>query len=161
VHLNNSYLLILVSYLGDIFIASLTHYMGQIIGALWIFRKTELWATGGDCLVHYVFFIVVFFGGGNIFVCLFSVSRIKWVLVTQSCLTLCNPMDYIAPKAPLSIEFSREAYWSGFCFFFFFLQMSRIKWDSETKNLVSEHAKLRPNPKFLSPFLCSVFCFLK
>ena len=30
----------------------------------------------------------------------------------QSCLTLCNPMDYI-PQAPLSVEFSRHTYWSG------------------------------------------------
>ena len=159
-HLNNSYLLILVSYLGDIFIASLTHYMGQIIGALWIFRKTELWATGGDCLVHYVFFIVVFFWGGNIFVCLFSVSRIKWVLVTQSCLTLQSHGLY-SPQGSSVHRVLQGSILEWVLFLFFFLQMSRIKWDSETKNLVSEHAKLRSNPKFLSPFLCSVFCFLK
>ena len=33
-------------------------------------------------------------------------------LVTQSCLTLCNPMDYIACQAPLSTEVSRQEYQS-------------------------------------------------
>ena len=28
-------------------------------------------------------------------------------------LTLCNPMDYIACKTPLSMGFSRQEYWSG------------------------------------------------
>ena len=36
--------------------------------------------------------------------------------VTQSCLTLCDPMDYIAHQAPLSMEFSRQKYWSGLPF---------------------------------------------
>ena len=36
--------------------------------------------------------------------------RIK-VLVTQSCLTLCDPMT-VAHHVPLSMEFSREGYWS-------------------------------------------------
>ena len=35
------------------------------------------------------------------------------VLVAQLCLALCNPMT-IAHKAPLSMEFSRQEYWSGF-----------------------------------------------
>ena len=30
----------------------------------------------------------------------------------QLCLTLCNPMD-CSPQAPLSMEFSRQKYWSG------------------------------------------------
>ena len=33
--------------------------------------------------------------------------------VTQSCLTLCDPMDYIAHQAPLSMGFSRQEYWAG------------------------------------------------
>ena len=33
-------------------------------------------------------------------------------LVAQSCPTLCNPMDYIACKFPLFMEFSRQEYWS-------------------------------------------------
>ena len=37
------------------------------------------------------------------------------VLVTQSCLTLCDPMD-CAYEAPLSMEFSRQEYWSGLPF---------------------------------------------
>ena len=36
--------------------------------------------------------------------------------VTQSCLTLCDPMDYTACKAPLSIGFPRQEYWSGLPF---------------------------------------------
>ena len=32
------------------------------------------------------------------------------VLVAQLCLTLCDPMDH---QAPLSMEFSRQEYWSG------------------------------------------------
>ena len=35
------------------------------------------------------------------------------VLVVQSGLTLCNPMDCIACQAPLPMEFSRQEYWSG------------------------------------------------
>ena len=34
------------------------------------------------------------------------------VLVTQSCLTLCDPMD-LAHHALLSLGFSRQEYWSG------------------------------------------------
>ena len=35
------------------------------------------------------------------------------VLVTQSCLTLCDPMDCIAHPSPLSMGFFRQEYWSG------------------------------------------------
>ena len=38
------------------------------------------------------------------------------VLVARSCPTLCNPMDCVAHQAPLSIEFSRQEYWSGLPF---------------------------------------------
>ena len=34
-------------------------------------------------------------------------------LVAQLCLTLCAPMNYIADQAPLTMEFSRQEYWSG------------------------------------------------
>ena len=34
-------------------------------------------------------------------------------LVAEMCPTLCNPMDYIAHQAPLSMEFSKQEYWSG------------------------------------------------
>ena len=33
-------------------------------------------------------------------------------LVAKSCPTLGNPMGYIACQAPLSMEFSRQEYWS-------------------------------------------------
>ena len=32
------------------------------------------------------------------------------VLVTQSCPALCDPMDYTAHQAPLSMEFSRQEF---------------------------------------------------
>ena len=35
------------------------------------------------------------------------------VLVTQSCLTLYDPMDWVAHQAPLSMEFSRQEFCSG------------------------------------------------
>ena len=38
------------------------------------------------------------------------------VCVTQLCPTLCNSMDYIARQASLSMEFSRQEYWSGLPF---------------------------------------------
>ena len=31
----------------------------------------------------------------------------------QSCLTLCYPINYVAHRAPLSMGFSRQEYWSG------------------------------------------------
>ena len=34
------------------------------------------------------------------------------ISVTQSCLTLCDLLDYIAHQAPLSMGFSRKEYWS-------------------------------------------------
>ena len=37
------------------------------------------------------------------------------VLLAQLCLTLCDPMDCSLP-APLSLEFSRQEYWSGLPF---------------------------------------------
>ena len=36
-------------------------------------------------------------------------------LVTQLCPTLCDPME-VAHQAPLSMEFSRQEYWSGLSF---------------------------------------------
>ena len=38
------------------------------------------------------------------------------VLVTQSCPTLCHPMDCIAHQTPLSVGFPRQEYWSGLLF---------------------------------------------
>ena len=34
----------------------------------------------------------------------------------QSCMTLCYPVDCSHPQAPLSMEFSRQEYWSGLPF---------------------------------------------
>ena len=38
------------------------------------------------------------------------------VLIAQSCLTLCDPMDCTACHALLSMGFSRQGYWSGLPF---------------------------------------------
>ena len=46
---------------------------------------------------------------------LFSTLKMK-VLVAQSCLTLCNPMDCIARQVPLSVGFPRHEHWSGLPF---------------------------------------------
>ena len=35
------------------------------------------------------------------------------VLIVQLCLTLCDPIDYTACQAPLSMAFSRQVHWSG------------------------------------------------
>ena len=45
----------------------------------------------------------------------FSFQPLLCVLVTQSCLTLCNPID-CSHQAPLSMEFPRQEYWSGLPF---------------------------------------------
>ena len=45
-------------------------------------------------------------------ICIFKVC----VLVVQSCLTLCDLMDYVVCQAPLSMGFSRQEYWSGLPF---------------------------------------------
>ena len=37
------------------------------------------------------------------------------MLVVQSCLTLCDPMN-LASHVPLSLEFPRQEYWSGLPF---------------------------------------------
>ena len=46
----------------------------------------------------------------------FAVSQTYWakVSVAQSCATLCNPMD--CNQDPLSMELSRQEYWSGLPF---------------------------------------------
>ena len=41
--------------------------------------------------------------------------NMRVVLVAQSCLTLCDPWT-VAHQAPLSMEFSRQEYWSGLPF---------------------------------------------
>ena len=35
------------------------------------------------------------------------------LVITQSCLTLCDPMNYSPPGSSLSMQFSRQEYWSG------------------------------------------------
>ena len=38
-------------------------------------------------------------------------KKSEMVLVAQSCLTLCDSIDYIACQTPLSMEFFRQEYW--------------------------------------------------
>ena len=45
----------------------------------------------------------------------YYITSLICVLVTQSCLTLCNPWT-AAHQAPLSMGFSRQGYWSGLPF---------------------------------------------
>ena len=45
-----------------------------------------------------------------------KMTRNMKVLVTQSCPTLCDPMDCVAHQAPLSMEFSRQEYRSALPF---------------------------------------------
>ena len=45
---------------------------------------------------------------------LYSLKYSLKVSVLQSCLTLCDPID--CSQAPLSVEFSRQEYWSGLSF---------------------------------------------
>ena len=42
-----------------------------------------------------------------------AILKICCCLVAKSCLTLCNPVDYMACQVLLSMEFSRQEYWSG------------------------------------------------
>ena len=43
---------------------------------------------------------------------MFSICIWVKMLVTQSCPTLCDPVDYVALQALLSVEFSWQEYWS-------------------------------------------------
>ena len=47
--------------------------------------------------------------GPPVFLLLFCIYQFR--SVAQSCPTLCNPMDYIARQAPLSMGFPRQEYW--------------------------------------------------
>ena len=48
--------------------------------------------------------------------CLCSHKLLCTCSVTNSCSTLCNPMDPIAHQTPLSMAFPRQEYWSGLPF---------------------------------------------
>ena len=73
------------------------------------------------------------------------------MLVAQSCLTLCNPMD-LALQAPLSMGFSRQEYWSG-CPFPLpgDLPDSGIK----PRSPALQADALLPEPPVLTYYLCS------
>ena len=60
----------------------------------------------------------------------FIVKSEKESEITQSCLTLCDPMDYSQP-APPSMGFSRHEYWSGVPFPLVSLELSQYshKWN--------------------------------
>ena len=46
---------------------------------------------------------------------MFKVKVVK-VLVTQSCLNLCDPLNTVACQSPLSMEFSGQEYQTGLSF---------------------------------------------
>ena len=52
-------------------------------------------------------------------------------VVSQSCLTHCDPMDY-AYQAPLSMEFSGQEYWSGLPFHYLFPWKYMTHWKCKT-----------------------------
>ena len=45
-----------------------------------------------------------------------ALQNSSYCLVAQSCLTVCDPLDYIACQIPLSVGFPRQEYWSGLPF---------------------------------------------
>ena len=49
------------------------------------------------------------------FMCLVLIIFLQFSSVTQSCPTLCDPWT-VARRAPLSMDFSRQEYWSGLPF---------------------------------------------
>ena len=68
----------------------------------------EVSLSSGFMLSLFCFVILLFTGNALIYTYLCSVA-----VVTQSCLTLVTPWTH---QAPLSIEFSRQEYWSGLPF---------------------------------------------
>ena len=81
--------------LGDHLMKSPTHTPGSCLMTA-LYQEDEL--LQADNLIGFCIFI-------SLCVC----------LVAQSCPTLCNPMD-CSPPAPLSMECSRQEYWSGLPF---------------------------------------------
>ena len=93
----------------------------------WITNKGLLYSTwnSAQCYVLAWMGLRGVWGRMDIGICMAeslycSPETIKTLLidyeVTQSCPTLCDPMDDTAHQAPLSMEFSRQEYWSGLPF---------------------------------------------
>ena len=59
-------------------------------------------------LQYYICYLFVTFSGFR--------ETTRGCFVAQSCLTLCNHLDYIAHQAPLFMGFSRQEYWSRLLF---------------------------------------------
>ena len=81
------------------------------------YRAPELWSEPWLHSPRAKYFFEAFFLSKklkkNVF--MFHIRILKCVCVcvlTQSCLTLCDPMDYITHQAPLSMGFSRQEYWN-------------------------------------------------
>ena len=78
-------------------------------------------------------------------------------LVAKANLTLCDSMDYIAHQVPLSIEFSRQEYWSGFPFSFpGDLSDPRIKHEAPTLacRFLTIETLGKPDYSFILPQIC-------
>ena len=80
------------------------------------------------------------------------------VLVTRSCPTLCDPMDCCPPgNSPLSMEFSRQEYWSGFPFPSpGYLLDPGIEFQSST--LQADYLPFEPSVKVLITPSCPTLC---
>ncbi|KAB0345793.1 hypothetical protein FD754_022719, partial [Muntiacus muntjak] len=88
-------------------------------------------------------------------------------VLTQSCLTLCEPMD-LACQAPLSMGFPREEYWSGYAI----KNYSFSKWNSfllqlwlETRCMIPHHSVRQLGQQFFCRFYlgltpCSISIWL-
>ena len=68
-----------------------------------------------DCIVHRVTKSWTRLSDFHFLNCYWDATDFIIVLVVQSCLTIGDPMDCSLPDS-LSIEFSRQEYWSGLPF---------------------------------------------
>ena len=74
------------------------------------------------------------------------------VLISQSCQTLCNPRT-LDHQAHLSMEFSRQKYWSGLPFpSSLYAILSHVQ-------IFIIHSKCRTFPSPQNPLICRVFFF--
>ena len=84
----------------------------------------QAWQIGSTCSLLYstIFCYILFIYWYILLVCYRYNLHIRWVffiiavLVAQSCLTLCDPMECSPPGSPMSMGFSRQEYWSGLPF---------------------------------------------
>ena len=86
----------------------------------------------------------------------------------QSCLTLCDTMDYIASKAPLSMEFSRQEYQSGLPFSspgdisrrytYIYMTDSRFVWQKPTQHCQTIFHYQKKRKKLFKSYQFEICC---